>query len=157
MIQLFGSVCGHEASLMKPGTFGGVRGGADGLLGGLARDFMRLQGVQRVDLMTNLAKADTVNDTIARRWLHMFSPQSNVRLIATLTPYSYWLPTTYATHGSPHDSDACVPVIFWGAGVVPGQYTNPVRVVDMAPTLAAILGVKPTEVLDGRVLAQVIR
>jgi predicted AlkP superfamily pyrophosphatase or phosphodiesterase len=143
--------------VMKPGTFGGVRGGADGLLGGLARDFMRMQGVLRVDLMTNLAKADTVNDTIARRWLHMFSPQSNVRLIATLTPYSYWLPVAYSTHGSPHDSDAYVPVIFWGAGVVPGQYTNAVRVVDMAPTLAAILGVKPTEALDGRVLTQVIR
>jgi arylsulfatase A-like enzyme len=80
-----------------------------------------------------------------------------VRLIVTLTPYSYWLPVTYATHGSPHDPDANVPVLFWGAGVTPGVYADVVRVVDMAPTLAAILGVKPTEALDGHVLTQVVR
>ena len=67
------------------------------------------------------------------------------------------MPVTFATHGSPHDSDANVPVLFWGAGVTPGQYLDTVRVVDMAPTLAAILGIKPTETLDGHVLAQVIR
>lgn len=138
-------------------AFKDVKGGADALLGGLSRDFLRVQGVLRADLMTNLAKADTVRDAIARRWLHMFSPQWNVRLITTLTPYSYWLPVTYATHGSPHDADANVPVIFWGPGVAAGQYADVVRVVDMAPTLAVLLGVKPTETLDGRVLTQVIR
>lgn len=143
--------------ITKPDAFSAARANVDGLLSSLARDFMRVQGVMRADLMSNLAKADTVRDAVARRWLHMFSPQSNVRLIATLTPYSYWLPVTYATHGSPHDPDANVPVLFWGAGVAPGQHADVVRVVDMAPTLAAILGVKPLEALDGRVLTQVVR
>ena len=44
-----------------------------------------------------------------------------------------------------------------GAGVKPGQYSDVVRVVDIAPTLAAILGVKPMEPLDGRVLTPVVR
>lgn len=143
-------------AVVKPDAFGGMAK-AEALLGDLAKDFMRIQGVQRVDFMKDLARADTVKDVVARRWLHMFAPNSNVRLVATLTPYSYWLPVAFATHGSPHDPDANVPVLFWGAGVAPGQHTDIVRVVDMAPTLAAILGVKPAETLDGHVLTKVVR
>ncbi len=143
--------------IVGPQAFNGSRIPPDSMLRGLARDLMRVQGVLRADLMTDLAKADTTSDVIARRWLHMFSPQSNVRLITTLTPYSYWLSTTYPTHGSPHDSDAAVPIVFWGAGVVPGRFTDTVRVVDMAPTLAAILRVRPLERTDGRVIVRVVR
>ena len=141
----------------KPSAFGSGARSADALLAGLAADLMRVQGVLRADLMTNIARADTVRDAIARRWLHMVTANSNVRMVITLTPYSYWLSATYPTHGSPHDSDANVPVLFWGAGVKPGQYSDIVRVVDIAPTLAAILGVKPMELLDGRVLTPVVR
>lgn len=143
--------------VVKPDAFNGGLKTAESFLADLGRDFMRVQGVARVDLMRDLAKADTVRDAIARRWLHMFAPTSNVRLIATLTPYSYWLPVTYATHGSPNDPDANVPVVFWGTGIVPGQYADVVRVVDMAPTLAALLGITPLEALDGRPLSKVLR
>ena len=52
---------------------------------------------------------------------------------------------------------AGVPVLFWGAGVRRGAYSDEVRTVDMAPTLAAILGIKPTEPLDGVVLVKAVR
>jgi arylsulfatase A-like enzyme len=45
-----------------------------------------------------------------------------------------------------------VPIVFWGPAFKPGHYTNTVRVVDMAPTLATVVGVTPTERLDGHVL-----
>ena len=41
--------------------------------------------------------------------------------------------------------------------IKPGRYTNPVYSVDMAPTLAALLGIPPTEQVDGRVLTEAIR
>jgi predicted AlkP superfamily pyrophosphatase or phosphodiesterase len=141
----------------KPEVFTRKGFNADSVLADLGRDLLRIQGVARADLITTLAQADTVKDTIARRWLHMFAPDGAARLIVTLTPYSYWIATTYATHGSPYDSDANVPVLFWGAGVKPGRYTEFVRVVDMAPTLAELLKVKPLEKLDGQPLRQVIR
>lgn len=144
-------------SVTKPEQFARAGINADSALAEFGREAMRVQGVLRTDLIASLAKRDTTKDVIARRWLHMFSPGGAVRMVITLTQYSYWLTTTYATHGSPHDNDANVPVLFWGAGVKPGQYPQTVRTVDLAPTLAAILGVKPLEALDGRVLSQVLK
>lgn len=144
-------------AVLAPDAFKGAGVPIESMLADLAREMTRVPGVLRADLMSNLARADTTRDTIARRWLHMYAPTSNVRLITTLTPYSYWSSVTYSTHGSPHDSDSMVPVLFWGNGVVPGVYRDTVRVVDMAPTLAAILGVRPLERTDGHVLTRVVR
>lgn len=141
----------------KPDAFARAKMNADSAIESFAKDVRGVDGVLRADLITTLAKADTTTDTIARRWLHMFAPGGPARLMITLTPYSYWAPATFPTHGSPHDSDAHVPVIFYGAGVNPGRFTGFVRVVDMAPTLAELAHVTPLEKLDGRVLRQAIK
>jgi arylsulfatase A-like enzyme len=126
---------------------------ADSIAESFARDAMRVQGVLRADFVSRLAATDTVNDAIARRWLHVFSPASDTtRLVVTLTPHSYNSTVTYATHGSPHDGDAHVPLVLRGPGIKAGRVTSFVRVVDLAPTLAELLGVKPGEPLDGRAL-----
>ena len=115
-------------------------------------ELRRTNGVLRADLVSELAQADTLTDMIARRWLHMFAPGDPVRAVVTLTPFSYGTGITYAAHGSPHEQDARVPVLFWGAGIRAGAREGEARVVDMAPTLAAWLGVRPLEALDGRAL-----
>jgi arylsulfatase A-like enzyme len=130
---------------------------ADSVLRAFAAAVAPVPGVQRVDLWSDLAKADTSRDVIARRWLHMFTPEFAPTLVVTLDPYSVWGPATYAQHGSPHDYDTNVPVVFYGAPFRPARYTQVVRVVDIAPTLAAVLGVPPTEPLDGRVLREALR
>ena len=149
----------EEAAVVvtKPDAFAKAGVNADSAIASFGADAKRVEGVQRADLMTTLANADTVHDAIARRWLHMFRPDGPVRLIVTLTPYSYWSGVTFATHGSPHDYDAKVPVVFYGSRVRAGRYSEFVRVVDMAPTLAEIVGVKPLEAIDGHVLRQALR
>ena len=79
----------------------------------------------------------------------------NAELAITLTRYSYWSNAT-ATHGSPYDQDAWVPILFYGAGVKTGKYSTFARTVDMAPTLAALVKVNPIEKLDGVVLMEAI-
>jgi arylsulfatase A-like enzyme len=128
----------------------------DSLVRSFLAEARRVPGVLRADTRAALAAADTVKDAIARRWLHSLPADLNVVGIVTLQPYVYWAPAgavaTGATHGSPHDYDARVPVLFWGRPFATGRRTEPARVVDMAPTLARVLGVEPTETLDGRVL-----
>ena len=60
-------------------------------------------------------------------------------------------PATYpAGHGTPNAYDRRVPLIFWGPWKA-GERREPVRIVDLAPTLARELGLKPGPV-DGRAL-----
>ncbi|HSM18409.1 MAG TPA: hypothetical protein VK845_15585, partial [Gemmatimonadales bacterium] len=59
---------------------------------------------------------------------------------------------TGTSHGSPHPHDTHVPLIFAGPGIAPGRHTDRVRTVDIAPTLAALLGVRPVGIIDGRVI-----
>ena len=116
----------------------------------------KVPGVLRVDLVRDLARADTTKDAIARRWLHMLPADLPVEVVVTLRPYDYWSQSN-ATHGTPHDYDAHVPVLFYGQPFKPGKYDEFVRVVDMAPTLAAVLKTAPLEKLDGHVLRSALR
>jgi hypothetical protein len=111
----------------------------------------------RADRVSELAQRDTVNDAVARRWLHIFPNEDQAALVVSLAPYNYWLAGYQAQHGSPNDPDARVPIIFYGRSVRRGRYNEFARVVDMAPTLAAIVGVTPQEKLDGHVLQNAIR
>lgn len=111
-----------------------------------------LNGVLRAELIRDLARGDTITDDVARRWMHMLPVDGDVRAVVTLEPFGYYQSVTYATHGQLHDYDTQVPIIFWGPGVARGRRAGEARVVDMAPTLAALLGVSPLEALDGRAL-----
>ena len=60
-------------------------------------------------------------------------------------------PAAYAaTHGTPNAYDRRVPLIFWGPWKA-GERREPVRTVDLAPTLARELGLRPGPV-DGKAL-----
>ena len=102
-----------------------------------------------------------MHDAIARRWLHSIPADLDVVGLVTPKPFVYWAPAgtlvTGATHGSPNDEDAHVPVLFWGQPFGHGRRTELAKVVDMAPTLARVLGVQPTEKVDGRVLTSALR
>lgn len=54
-----------------------------------------------------------------------------------------------AGHGSPWDHDRQVPILFWWPGASADARSTPVETVDIAPTLAALAGVKTPKV-DGQ-------
>jgi predicted AlkP superfamily pyrophosphatase or phosphodiesterase len=57
-----------------------------------------------------------------------------------------------ATHGSPYAYDRRVPLMFLGAGVPHGVSDAPARTVDVAPTLARLLGIPVPVPINGRSL-----
>jgi predicted AlkP superfamily pyrophosphatase or phosphodiesterase len=115
-------------------------------------DALKTLGVLRVDTRASLARADTLHDAVARRWMHALSADLPVALVVTLAPNSVWGSYAAGIHGGPSDHDAHVPVIFYGPMFKTGQYAEFARVVDMAPTLSRVMNVVPTDVLDGHVL-----
>ncbi|MCW5593917.1 MAG: alkaline phosphatase family protein [Burkholderiales bacterium] len=71
-------------------------------------------------------------------------------------PKPGWQFTSYptgTTHGSPHPYDTHVPLLFFGPKwVKAGRLDGRVEIVDVAPTLAAILGIAAPSSSEGRVL-----
>ena len=58
-----------------------------------------------------------------------------------------------ATHGSPYAYDTQVPILMYGpAWVKPGRIDAPVEVVDIAPSLARILGIAAPAASEGKLL-----
>ncbi len=61
------------------------------------------------------------------------------------------------THFSPYSYDRHVPLGFYGSAFVPGRYLNPTQPVDIAATLAALLGINQPSASVGHVLTVALR
>ena len=138
-------------------AFAGTAASANAILARLATALRATPGIARADLVRDLAKQDTVHDAVARRWVHMIPLDTPIELVFTPVEGAYPRNATIAEHGLPYDNDAHVPVIFYGPWIKPGRYTEHALVADMAPTLARVAGVPPTEKLDGRVLEKALQ
>jgi len=141
--------------LDRPGlTRRGVE--VDSVVQATAAALRAVHGVLRVDTRASLAAADTAQDAVARRWLNAVPPGLGAELMVTLEPmYSLGTPSD-ALHGMPSQDDTHVPLLFAGPGIRAGRYTQRVSVVDIAPTVASLLGVRPTEPVQGRVLQEAL-
>ena len=117
----------------------------------------KLPGIMRVDFVRDLAWGDTIHDPITRRWHHMIPRDLPIPVVVTASEQHLFGRPQSATHGSPHDADAHVPIIFYGPQFKRGRYAEFTRTVDIAPTLAHILDLHPTEPLDGKILKQVLK
>jgi predicted AlkP superfamily pyrophosphatase or phosphodiesterase len=143
--------------MMEPQQLGFDAALMDSAATTFARTARAVNGVLRVDFVRDLARQDTVQDAITRRWHHTIPSDRAIPVVVTLKPDHVWSDSDWAHHGTPHDIDAQVPIIFFGAGFKAGHYGDFVRTVDIAPTLARLLRVQPTEPLDGKPLTQALR
>ena len=142
--------------LQDNGRLAAVGANTDSIRLALAARVRRVSGVARAEGPADLARADTAQDAVARRWRHHLPADAGAFLTVTLQPFCAWDTERIAEHGQPSELDTHVPLILWGRGVKPGRYAQRANTVDIAPTLARLLGVSPLSLLDGRVLAEAL-
>ena len=103
------------------------------------------------DQLRDLASA---TDPVLRAAALSHFPGRSGQLV--LVPKRNWLTSSAGTtHGSLSDYDQHVPVLLYGAGVRPGKYHRAVTPADVAPTLAALLGLDMPRA-EGRPLAEAV-
>jgi hypothetical protein len=140
------------------GRFAALGLKTDSILDGLTSRILRTQGVARVIKPADRPRVDTASDPVARRWFHHLPPDAGVVLTVSLQPGSIWSAgdLMIAMHGQPSEDDSHVPILFWGRGIRRGSYASRMNTVDIAPTLAALLGIPPLALVDGRVRTEVL-
>jgi hypothetical protein len=95
-------------------------------------------------------RARSSSDRVLRAAALSYHPERSGDFI--IVPKEQWLlSTSVTTHGTHHPYDQRVPVIVFGASVKAGEYRSAATPADLAPTLAAVAGVRIAET-DGRVL-----
>ena len=128
----------------------------DSVATALARQVARLPGVARVYTPHSLAAAPD-SDRSAGQWRRLLPADYGWLVCAVTVPGYVWSAGQLgAEHGAGNPEDVAVPIVFWGDGIAAQRIARRVSTVDIAPTLAALLGVPPTEPLDGRVLPEVL-
>ena len=106
------------------------------------------------------ARADDIHgqdvcDRIGSRILRGFNAQRSGDLEIILEPY--WVRQAQgATHGTPYNYDAHIPLILMGRRIKAGEYSDHVALNDLAPTLATLLGVEIPAGSVGRVLTEAL-
>jgi predicted AlkP superfamily pyrophosphatase or phosphodiesterase len=111
----------------------------------------------RDELSAGVAKDDTIGQSVARG----FNVERGGDIIWIQEPY-FVAPGGGAdlgghdhkgtTHSTPYSYDTHVPMIFYGPGILGGEYPQNVAPNDIAPTLAAMLGLKTPSNSSGNLL-----
>lgn len=119
---------------------------------------LTVPGMSRYFTRSQLQRGETsLTDPIERRAMHGFYPTRSGDLILVAEPFKYILdyPIT-ATHGTPYSYDTHVPLIIMGPGLSARRYYEASSPADIAPTIAALLGIQPPSGTTGRVLLEAI-
>ena len=118
---------------------------------GLARRMAELPGVTRTRTPRQLAAAPAT-DAAAGRWRRSLPADLGWLVAAEAQDGWVFADGPKAAHGTMHPESRRVPILFAGPGIPAREDARVVRTIDIAPTLAAWLGVRPTERLDGVVV-----
>jgi predicted AlkP superfamily pyrophosphatase or phosphodiesterase len=123
----------------EPGMFDKLkshRGGVDAVIRGL----LTLPSIARVFRSEELVRSTTSRDALLRAAALSYVADIGGELVLALKP-GWMVSGTGTTHGTANPDDQRVPIILYGSGVRPGQYRDAATPADLAPTLAALVGV----------------
>ncbi len=114
----------------------------------------RVPGIYAAYGRTRILDGRLPHTDIAARIERSFHPKLSGDVVVVAEPF--WVPGKLSgtTHGSPYAYDTQVPLLLAGPGVRAGRYAGRVSTLDLAPTLADLLGILRPAGSEGRVLAE---
>jgi predicted AlkP superfamily pyrophosphatase or phosphodiesterase len=96
-------------------------------------------GIQRVFRSEEIRDVKAAKDPLARAAALSYFPGRSGDLVMATKP-GWMISSNGTTHGSASPDDQRVPVLFVGAGIKPGKYSEAATPADVTPTLAAVVG-----------------
>lgn len=116
---------------------------------------MKHVGLRDFYTKSQLAEGEVPNTELGRKYLNSYSPQGSWYVMGV--PEIYAVGSAKGTdHASPYNYDTHVPLAFYGLPFHPGTYRKSVEPIDLAPTLASLLGVNAPTHSIGRVLTEAL-
>ena len=121
-----------------------------------AGEALKQIGMRYYFTRTQLADFHVPPDELGRKYLHSYSGVPSWFVLGIAPPY--YVGTRSGTdHASPYNYDTHVPLAFFGLPFQPGVYRTHSEPVDMAATLASLLGINAPNSAVGRVLTEGLR
>jgi len=118
---------------------------------------LAVPGVTDYFTRTQILEGRMPQSAIARRITNGFNRERSGDVWIITKPFTFVSEGALSTtHGSPYHYDTHVPVLFFGARVRAGRIHIECSPSDIAPTLAAILGIEPPPTATGRALVEAI-
>jgi predicted AlkP superfamily pyrophosphatase or phosphodiesterase len=116
---------------------------------------MKQAGMREYFTKTQLAEGSVPNTEFGRKYLNSYSPEGSWFVMGVPDIFSVG-GTSGTSHTSPYNYDTHVPLAFYGLPFQPGTYRQHAEPVDLAATLASLLGINPPTHCIGRVLTEAI-
>jgi arylsulfatase A-like enzyme len=104
---------------------------------------------------TRLAGGDMPNTEVGLRFAHSYAATGAWYVMAVLPTFAH-TSEKGGDHGASYTYDRHVPLLFFGIPFQPGTYRSHAEPVDLAPTLASLLGINAPTAAVGRVLTEAL-
>ncbi|MFZ0321960.1 MAG: alkaline phosphatase family protein [Candidatus Sulfotelmatobacter sp.] len=104
---------------------------------------------------SQLAVGQVPQTALGKKFLNSYSPEGSWYVLGVSSPYAVGS-ATGTDHASPYTYDTHVPLAFYGLPFRAGTYRTHAEPVDMAATLASLLGINAPTHAVGRVLTEAL-
>lgn len=116
---------------------------------------MKQAGLRAYYTKSQLAEGEVPDTALGKKFLNSYTPEGSWYVMGVQEPYTVG-PAKGTDHASPYTYDTHVPLAFYGLPFRPGTYRTHSEPVDMAPTLASLLGINAPTHAIGRVLTEAL-
>jgi hypothetical protein len=116
---------------------------------------MKQGGLRDYYTKSQLADGEVSDTVMGRKYLNSYTPEGSWFVMGVPGIYAVG-PGKGTDHVSPYSYDTHVPLAFYGLVFQPGTYRNGVEAVDLAATLASLLGINAPTHAVGRVLTEAL-